>query len=169
MQLILLNKFEAHQSLPEGWMSWALADLLVSHLCSECWKMQSLCKSWKIRIWCSWSDVQCKNYHTQDRKQQRKGELSSAVCGLFIAWLLAFADRVGDKLPFGDGIDATVQIRLPFLNKKVVSNINYRNFDKTDNVTSVSPTIHKRTATLAWKNDPNAKAINNIVKTMHQY
>ena len=41
-------------------------------------------------------------------QQQRKGELSSAVCGLFIAWLLAFADRVGDKLPFGDGIDATV-------------------------------------------------------------
>ena len=86
------------------------------------------------------------------------------MCGLFIAWLLAFADRVGEKIPFGNGINSTVQSRLPFPNKKVVSNIlNYRNFDKTDNVTSVSPTIHKSTAAamLAWKNDPDAKAINN--------
>ena len=99
-----------------------------------------------------------KRSNPRPNNKKGKGKLSTAVCGLFIAWLLAFADRVRDKLPFGNGNDATVQIRLPFPNKKMVYNI-YRSFEKNDNVTSVSPVIHYSTATLAWKNDPDAKHI----------
>jgi hypothetical protein len=100
--------------------------------------------------------MQNRSNHRQNNKKG-KGKGTSAA-SFFIIWLLAFAQRVGDKLPFGDGPGSCTQIRLPFPNKKMVYNI-YKNFERNENITKVDPIIHYSTAVLAWKEDPQAKHI----------
>ena len=98
-----------------------------------------------------------KRSNHRPNNKKGKGKFDSAAT-FFIVWLLAFAQRVGDKLPFGDGNGSCTQIRLPFPNKKMVYNI-YKNFEMNDNITKVDPIIHYSTAVLAWKEDPQAKHI----------
>ena len=97
---------------------------------------------------------------TNSRQNNKKGKGGScnSIATFFIVWLLAFANEVGDKLPFGEGSEASTQIRLPFPNKKMVYSM-YKKFQDQKNVTGVNKIISYNTAIKAWKEDPNARHI----------
>jgi hypothetical protein len=94
--------------------------------------------------------------HRQSNKKRKSR--AGGVATFFIVWLLAFAQKVGDKLPFGDGTQTHGQIRLPFPHKRMVYNI-YKSFEQNQNITNVDAIIHYNTAVNAWKNDPQASHI----------
>ena len=58
-------------------------------------------------------------------KKTRRLHISTGSCLFFITWLIAFANKVGDQLLFGEVSAVVNQVRLPFLNKqkKMVRNI----------------------------------------------
>jgi len=61
--------------------------------------------------------VQRRTNYRRNNKKGRGGSCNSNST-FFIVWLQAFANDVGDKLPFGEGSEASIQIRLPFPHKK---------------------------------------------------
>lgn len=72
----------------------------------------------------------------------------SSAALTFIAWLRQFADKVGDKLPFGDA--ATPEIRLPFPTKELVYNV-YKNFVENKDTTDTAGCISYGYACTIWK------------------
>lgn len=97
---------------------------------------------------------------TNGGRNNKKGKVGScsSIATFFIVWLLAFANEVGDKLPFGEGSEVSTQIRLPFPHKKIVYKM-YKKFEEQKNVTNVDKIISYNSAIVAWKEDPNARHI----------
>ena len=56
--------------------------------------------------------------HSTNNKKTRRLRISTGSCLFFITWLIAFANKVGDQLLFGEVSAVVNQVRLPFLNKK---------------------------------------------------
>ena len=96
--------------------------------------------------------------HSTNNKKTRRLRISTGSCLFFITWLIAFANKVGDQLPFGEGSAVVNQVRLPFPNKKMVHNI-FIHFQKTENVTSNEAPVCYGAAVAAWKKDPIARHI----------
>ena len=63
--------------------------------------------------------------HSTNNKKMRRLHISTGSYLFFITWLIAFANKVGDQLLFGEVSAVVNQVRLPFLNKqkKMVRNI----------------------------------------------
>jgi len=86
-----------------------------------------------------------RNPSTRNRKKKIKSKikiksfsLASAATLIFVVWVVQFANKVGDKLPFGDSSVQITQIRLPYPSKGMVHQI-YSNLVKNKYTTSAKP------------------------------
>ena len=83
-------------------------------------------------------------FSTNAKKVKGKFKAASFGCQaatlFFVVWLLQFACKVGDKLPFGDSSVNKTEIRLPYPSKSMVYDIS-KNFVKEKDVTSTDKLI----------------------------
>jgi hypothetical protein len=102
--------------------------------------------------------------YTKGGKERRlnnkklKGEKKANALGytpaamFFIVWLLGFAAKVGDKLPFGDAGVMRTEIRLPYPTKSQVHQI-FQAFAKTQDITENGKPLSLSRACHIWKHN----------------
>jgi hypothetical protein len=93
-----------------------------------------------------------RNYCVQKTRREREGQKPPNVICIDIiqVWLLQFAVKVGDKLPFGESSSMKMQIRLPYPSKTVVYDI-YQKFAQSQDCTEHSRPISFSLASRLWK------------------
>ena len=93
-------------------------------------------------------------------KRRREGTLDKEM--LFIHWLIRQAQKIGDKLPHGDGRPNVHQIRLPYPNKQVVWFLFSEFSKKQFFVPSNRHCLSYEDATQIWKHHPELQHIKMI-------
>lgn len=105
------------------------------------------------------SGVQARQRVNNKKKSQKVGsQAKTGATVFFIVWLIAFANKVGDKLPFGDSSVNKTEIRLPYPSKTMVYDI-YKNFVENKDTTSTDKPLSLAAATRTWKHDEELRHI----------
>lgn len=120
--------------------------LLLQHRCYGQHRKQCCMETWAFALWHPYGHPQetTQSIHSKQKKKIKSKikiksfSLASAATLFFVVWVVQFANKVGDKLPFGDSSVQITQIRLPYPSKGMVHQI-YSNLVKNKYTTSAKP------------------------------